>query len=307
VPTRKMIQSACLFIAVTVPRLAGQDAPADPQATTPAADATQIFHRIPRGFGLEFQLGSFAGMRAAPTLFSNIPQALRTVPTHPDDGYPPGTAWTIPTASYSMNDPQLQPHIFFSFAPQFTLSRFTVRAGLKIVPAVEIESAKPTAGSTVPEVNQQGTADRGFGESLVYYFLYWSPKASGQTKPFAEAEFRVHRLVSLIGGYDPYRSTFDVLFENGWDRYDAFQTHMTQTLASVSQAASHYYGAIRIALFGPYMGCRVGFSPLSTRVTDLYPGVNPNFPLVKSGGKKGLFFAFDFRLTQSRLPKSKDR
>ncbi len=297
---RRTIVFVCLLVSPALPWSEAQEPSSDPQ--TPPVDTLRLFDRIPKGLGLEIQAGVFFDQRPAPTLFTGIPQNLRTVPTHPDDGYPAGTMWTIPNPSYALSDPRAPGPTFYSIAPQYSFWRVSVRGGVRIVPAATISVTKPMAGDTIPEINQEGTAERGYGQSLVYYFLYWGPKATGQVRPFAEAELRVFRFVSIIGGFVPYRSESSVFLENGWDRYDAFETHGSQSVASIRQQSHGYYGALRLAIFGPYAGMRFGFTSMATSFPYLYPGVNPNFPSGASRPAAGVFWAVDLRLIQTKLP-----
>ncbi len=269
-----------------------------PPPNPPPEEGFDLFRRVPTGFGIQAQFGTFFGNRKVPTSFT-IPETLRTVPTHPDDGYPPGTQWTIPTASFTTDKPTISPQGFVSIAPQYTLWRFTARAGVRIIPGQDVPSEKPTAGAAIPEINQEGTSDRGYGESLVYYFLYWQSRNATRTRPFGELELRLNRFVSLIGGYGKTASTEGIALENGWDRYDAFQTHLTQHVITLEQDSGPLYGAIRFEVGGPFAGFRLGYTSTRSRLAFIYPGVVTSLP---SGHnvRDGIFFALDLCWTQSK-------
>lgn len=281
------------------------------QVTSPAVvpasdtqDGFDLFRRVPRGFGLQVQVGSFFTQDRPPTDFT-IPESLRTVPTHPDDGYPPGTQWTIPMPHFTTNDPEIAPQGVVAIAPEFTIWRVTARAGARIVPGPSLTSSKPMPGDSIPEINQEGTSDRGYGQSLVYYFVYWQPKVLTTARPFEELELRINKWVSLIGGYGKTASAEGVALENGWDRYDAFQTHLTQEIASVEQNSGPFYGAVRIAVGGPFVGFRIGYTSTRSRLTLAYPGVYTSLPASR-GVLDGIFWAMDVGWTQSKAEHKKN-
>ncbi len=119
--------------------------------------------------------------------------------------------------------------------------------------------AKNTTGNT-KEVNQSGTQDRGTGTSLVYI----NGKATMVTKIgyLAEADVRVHKRFSLIGGYSV--SEYDFAIARGYDRNDALEALDEKP-----------YGRDKVK--NPYFGVRVNSDRLiEPAIVGFYLLAGPN-------------------------------
>jgi len=230
--------------------------------------------RTPKGFGFDIKLTGLFGGSQGPIQFSGLPQALRTVPSNASGPLATGVPVTIPDSPVLVQ--QSSTGFSIGLAPQYSVWRFTVRAGVS-TQFLNLTSAPPTADTTAeyakyPELNQYGTNQRGVGTSLVYYDIY-SSRTPQSLNPFGELEFRINRWVSLVGGYSG-RKIAAATIETGYDQYDALATFNRQKLASVTMQASAY-GSVKVNVFGPHGGLFIGATPSKwSQFSSPYPVTN---------------------------------
>lgn len=224
----------------------------------------------PQGFGLDVKLTSPFLSSPGPITFSNIPQALRTVPSNQYGPLASGTPVTIPVSTFTVQPSSVGFSI--GFAPQYTAWRLTLRGGVSLA-FMNLTSGPPTAeGGPYEEINQFGTTQRGTGTSLVYYSMYWD-RTPPIITPFGELEFRISRFVSFVGGYSGPK-TMTVTLENGYDQFDALTVYSTHNFASINMEGSGY-GSAKVNVFGPYVAIFAGATPVKwDRLTSPYPVAN---------------------------------
>ncbi|PIR97050.1 MAG: hypothetical protein COT91_03465 [Candidatus Doudnabacteria bacterium CG10_big_fil_rev_8_21_14_0_10_41_10] len=275
------------------------------QQTDPAADQEPeekevgLSKLVARGFGVEVKMFFFPKAQFQDMNVSSVPEALRTVPTHQGDGWfgTPGRPRIVPDDPLFVLKPDLKNVGAVSVAPQYTVWRITFRGGVYF-PYGDLTSRRPVAGdlSTYNAVNQYGDNNRGYGTSLVYYSIYWDD-TKGRIKPFGEVEFRLHRFVSVIGGYGGTQSEYRLMLENGYDRFGRLEKYQEHELFRTSQKNAPY-AAVRVGI--AYIGVSVGVSRAKTTAVN-------NFQLSSTGGFRSfenqLYVAVDMRLTQTRSVK----
>ena len=224
---------------------------------------------------------------------NDIPDNIRTVPSHPDDTWIYGKNIqniVIPAGSIEPNPVTFMGS--FSLGPEITYKRLRARGGINFS-AVENAGqglTKSNQGAT-REINQSGSTSRGYGRSLVYINMF--VKASYIPGFFGEASLNLTRNVAILGGV-AYKN-FNLMVENGYDRYDSLETNDTFKAARVK--VPRYYGGFGIEF--PYRekkGIFIGG-------VQFLAGKIPDIP-IKVGGmtvsvSKNWFFSLGISLSLS--------
>ena len=217
--------------------------------TSQDSTSDDLTKMVPRGFGVEVKM-IFSPDDELPNVnFPSVPEELRTVPTHQGDGWfgTPGAPWVVPFPSSDINDASISDAVGITVAPQFTVSRLTFRGGIYI-PQAKFQTTRPIAGDfdTYHAVNQFGTTRRGVGTSLVYYSVYYDG-VDNDPKPFGEIEFRLHRFLSVIGGYGGHHNSYKIALESGYDRFNSLEEYEKVELGSIERHGAPY-AAIRVGI-----------------------------------------------------------
>jgi hypothetical protein len=176
-------------------------------------------------FGLELRPADIQSFPNYLQQIGNVPVSLRTVPIHSGD---PGAG---NPAVIPVNAVQPGSYVPFSVsaAPEIGYRRLTFRGGVIFSPAALRPQPEEASSGSTQEYNYiQGGNSRGYGAALVYYAGLVRPALTPGV--FGEAEIRLGGGFSVILGYR--RSTANVEIQQGWDRYDALETHQTLRLST---------------------------------------------------------------------------
>ncbi len=215
-------------------------------------------------FGVDVRIPTIVSKRYVPTTLENVPEFVRKVPVHKNDGGA-GRIIIIPdgTIQPRVNDspnPYLHPHINSvmlgaSVAPQITVGRLTARVGsaaylrsgykfwLHDAAALQDEAATKGMPYTGPirEWSQWGQNSlRGYGTALVYYAAELKPKLP---ELYGEVEIGPFKYVSAVAGYS--RMNYDLNLSSGWDRWDSLDEKYAE------------YPAMKVGIRREYFGVRL--------------------------------------------------
>ncbi|MDP3954425.1 MAG: hypothetical protein Q8Q06_03340 [bacterium] len=259
------------------------------------------FDKVSTGWGFELKaVRQFTNNNPGALTFSDVPESLRTVPTHKDDGWfgKPGSPRVIPYSTFNVSDPMMSGFWSTRLAPQYTIWRVTVRGGVNVNPKSQFKTKRPRAGDfdTYHAVNQHGKPQRGTGASLVYYSIYWdNPDSRSTVNPFGEVELRLNKFLSVFSGYSSSETSARLILENGYDRWNSLEKYSTTDFATISTKTAHYFG-VRIGIT-PYVGFSVGSGPIISQTQSTFPSVVSGHSDKK---KMGTFVSLDLRLTQTK-------
>jgi hypothetical protein len=182
------------------------------------------------------------GFDRRPASVIYIPQDLRIVPTHKDDGTV--RQRTIP---HETIDIPAQTLFTLSMGPQWRMGFLKLRGGLNL--AFDIKSgSEPLTGGIIEWGQFANNDSRGTGTSLVYVKVLTPQVAWG---PYAEAEVGSNR-IGIIGGYS--RMMSKLKYENGWDRYNEFEVR--ESLDGINSRSQLYIGG----QISPYASELVGIA-----------------------------------------------
>jgi hypothetical protein len=192
--------------------------------------------RFGAGAGLLYWL--FGGMTSGPV---KVPLPLRQVPGHPDDfDHPP--LITIPGETVQPSDTHYM--MSYTIAPEIMIAnRVAVRVGVEFDSPVDGEGPRRDSTGNTQEVNLQGTTERGFGRSLVYYAVSIEHPVSPHM--YYEVEAKVRGPLWLLIGRKNARENY--IIERGYDRYNSLKPFDTQTFALVKSKIT--YGGIHLRFF----------------------------------------------------------
>jgi hypothetical protein len=184
---------------------------------------------------LEFRFYGF-GFKPIPKVRMNLPEEVRTVPVHVEDG----------TGSRVFpNDQYIARRDFSSNLPLFGKLQYEVMPGLRIwrvvakagflfqVPIFEevlpnVRDVQYAPNDYVHELNVFGQG-RGYGSSLVYLSPYITDQDYVDWP--LELEFKITKDAFLTFGSVTHHLSVEA--ETGWDRYDDFEKFKTHKLGQI--------------------------------------------------------------------------
>lgn len=186
-------------------------------------------------FGLELRW-FYLDFRPRPVEVGNIPDSMRQVPVHKDDGYlgRKGEIVTIPADI-------IKPGLFVGYspaiAPEISVGRFKTRGGISLNIPFYPKAVRGNGGSTRERHQYDSGTSRGTGTSLVYYAVNVSSKPT--LGWLGEAEFIANDNWSFLAGYAI--SEYKLQIATGWDRFNDLQTYRKYDI-SHNQVEKRYVG-----------------------------------------------------------------
>lgn len=225
------------------------------------------------------ELGFISGWSGAPVAeVSNVPEAVRYVPTHPDDK----GLWqdAIP-----VRDKPLSPYAAlhwvsgrFGFRWPDEADRYSLAFGLEAVTLNSTRRESFNRRRDLAEANygsDEGPV-RGEGTALTYYSIDSDYPLGGRWAAFLEVRGGRSPGNSLGLGLAAYPVT--VRAEQGWDRYNRLEVRREFTLAHLLGFNAYATGRRRLGAFGEdvlYVACDGGLVGAgASRTTDTGRGVH---------------------------------